>query len=222
MGLRHALAVLAEQWDDIGSRLSPGEFDEVAALVVEFTREDDRVASEEIAEEVGDLLRTRLPVEHPFRVALREREERLATAPSRRAAELAQWLELADPLRARLREPSSAAKEVERASTARLLAAPALSADELRGGDSEDPDLIRLDDADGAGRWPAFQFAADGSPVPIVRTVNRILGASEDPLGVADWWLGENGWLGGVPARLVGTLPGDQLIAAARAATAGE
>ena len=220
MGLRHALAVLAEQWDDIGTRLSPGEFDEVAALVVEFTREGDRVASEEIAEEVGDLLRTRLPADHPFRVALREREERLAPSPSRQAAALARWLSLADPLRARLREPSPAAKEVEHASTARLLAAPALNADELRT-DGRDPDLIRLDDADGAGHWPTFQFAADGSPLRIVRTVNRILGASEDPLGVADWWLGENGWLGGAPAQLIGRLPDDQLIAAARAATAG-
>src|SRR5262245_26546312 len=118
MGLRHALIVLAEQWGDIRTRLSPEEFDEVHALVDEFTREGDRVTSEEIAEEIADLLRARLPRDHPFPVALRAREERLApspTRPDRRAAELAAWSRLAEPLRVRLGgTPEPTASEVER------------------------------------------------------------------------------------------------------------
>jgi hypothetical protein len=224
MGLRHALTVLAEQWDDIRERLSPGEFDEVQALVDEFTREGDRVMSEELAEEIADLLRTRLPRDHPFAAALRAREERLAPSPARRAAELAAWFSLAGPLRVRLgRPPEPTAEEVERAAEAWLLEAPALDADQLRahGLDPADPDLIRLDRADGTGRWPAFQFAADGSPLRIVLEINRILDAYDDPFGAADWWLGDNGRLGDAPVRLIGNLPDEELIAAARAVTGG-
>ncbi|GLW61885.1 hypothetical protein Arub01_01290 [Actinomadura rubrobrunea] len=221
MGLRHALTVLAEQWDDIRDRLSAEDVAEVRALVEEFAREGDRAASEEIAEEIADLLRDLLPGDHPFLAALRGREERLAPDRARRAADLAAWFRLAEPLRARLvgADPPPTADEVERAAAERLLAVPALGADELRAGgqDPGDPDLIRLDAADGSVRWPDFQFAPDGSVPPVVRTVNRILDASGDPFGAADWWLGANGWLGAVPARLIGSVPDERLIAAARA-----
>lgn len=224
MGLRHALVVLAEQWGDIRNRLSPAEFDEVHALVDEFTREGDRVASEELAEEIADLLRDRLPADHPFLAALRAREERLAPdpGPARRAAELDAWLRLAEPLRVRISgRVVPTAREVEREAEAWLLDAPALEAEELRtyGLDPADPDLIRLDRPNGEGRWPAFQFGPDGSPLRIVREINRILDAADDPFGAADWWLGDNGMLGGVPADLIGQRPDEELIAAARAET---
>jgi hypothetical protein len=223
MGLRQALTVLAEQWDDVRDRLSSEEFGAVSGLVDEFTREGDRVISEEIAEEIADLLRARLPNDHPFLVALRGHEERLAPDPARRAAEPAAWFRLTEPLRARVGDVlSPTAEEVERAATRWLLDVPALGADELRahGLDPGDPDLIRLDDADGAGRWPSFQFASDGAPLRIVRTINRILAASDDPFGAADWWLGAHAGLGDAPVRLIGRLPDGELIAAARAETA--
>jgi hypothetical protein len=223
MGLRQALTVLAEQWDDIRGRLSSGEFGAVSELVDEFTREGDRVISEEIAEEIADLLRARLPKDHPFLAALRGPQERLAPDPARRAAELAAWFRLTEPLRARLGDAGSpTAEEVERAATRWLLDAPALGADELRahGLDPGDPELIRLDDGDGAGRWPSFQFGSDGVPLRVVRTINRILEASDDPFGAADWWLGANARLGDAPVRLIGRLPDGELIAAARAETA--
>lgn len=219
MGLRRALTVLAEQWDDIRGRLSPQEFAELSSLVDEFTREGDRAVSEEIAEEIADLLRTRLPYSHPFIETLSEPVKRWAPAAARRAEELAAWFRLADPLRARLLgAPESITDEVERAAMGSLLAVPALHADELtaNGQDPTDPGLIRLEEADGSPRWPAFQFAGDGSPLPIVRSVNRILGASDDPFGVAGWWLGDNGLLGDAPARLIGRLPDERLMAAAR------
>jgi hypothetical protein len=37
---------------------------------------------------------------------------------------------------------------------------------------------------------------------------------------VADWWLGRNGQLGDAPARLIGRVPDDVLVAAARAEAA--
>ncbi len=50
-------------------------------------------------------------------------------------------------------------------------------------------------------------------------SINRILEAADDPFGAAGWWLGDNGWLGGAPARLIGRLPDERLLAAARAET---
>ncbi|MGJ3560402.1 hypothetical protein ACR6C2_25330 [Streptomyces sp. INA 01156] len=36
-----------------------------------------------------------------------------------------------------------------------------------------------------------------------------------DPWGAADWWLGGNSWLHGVPADLLGALPDEELEGAA-------
>ncbi|WP_344474298.1 hypothetical protein [Nonomuraea monospora] len=214
MGLRQAMAVLAEQWHDIHSRLSPEAIEALSDLAGRLLREDDQEAAEEIAHEIAGLLRRRLPGDHPFSVALRERTERRAgvAEPSLPLAEL----------RALLSHTPSPA-EVEREAVARLLAAPALTAAELRalGQNPGDPALIRLQDDDGAGRWPAFQFDADGTPLPLVRLINGILEAFDDPLGAASWWLSDNGWLGDAPARLIGRVPDEQLIAAARSETAG-
>ncbi|MEU8147476.1 hypothetical protein [Nonomuraea sp. NPDC048901] len=222
MGLRGALTVLAEQWDDIHDRLSAQEFAKLSSLVDEFVREGDRAIAEEIAEDLADRLRKQLPHDHPFVEALSGPVERWAPTPARRAKDLAAWLRLADPLRARLvGGPVTTADEVDRAAVSELLAAPALRADELtaNGQDPEDPGLIRLEDADGSPCWPAFQFAGDGSPLPIVLSINQILEAADDPFGAAGWWLGDNGRLGGAPARLIGRLPDERLLAAARAET---
>lgn len=100
----------------------------------------------------------------------------------------------------------------------RLLAAPALTEDDLRdnfGVEATDPELIRLRRRDGTERLPAFQFDGTGRPRPVVITVNRMLGAAEDPWGVADWWLGPNPWLAAAPATLLGTGLDGQLLAAA-------
>ncbi|MGH3278213.1 MAG: hypothetical protein ACRDNW_03655, partial [Trebonia sp.] len=89
----------------------------------------------------------------------------------------------------------------------------------LRGADPADPGLIRLDRPDGGQRWPSFQFTPGGGPVPVVRAVNTMLGADTDPLGVADWWLGVNAWLDGRPSDLIGDVPDEFLLRAARAVT---
>jgi hypothetical protein len=90
-----------------------------------------------------------------------------------------------------------------------------------RGLDRADPDLIRLERDDGGEQWPAFQFGPDGAPLSLVKIVNRMLDADIDPWGVADWWLGHNQWLDGVPARLIGQVTDSDLIDAARAVDPG-
>ncbi|MFJ9892760.1 DUF3168 domain-containing protein [Streptomyces sp. NPDC091280] len=100
----------------------------------------------------------------------------------------------------------------------RLLAAPALSEDDLRenfGVETTAPELIRLRHHDGTEGLPAFQFDGSGRPRDVVVAVNRMLGAAEDPWGVADWWLGPNPWLAAPPATLLGRGLDGQLLAAA-------
>lgn len=101
-----------------------------------------------------------------------------------------------------------------------LLAADSRTAAECAadGNDPLGPDLIRLTGRDGTVRLPSFQFdTASGRPLPTVVAVNRLLDASDDPRGVADWWLGANAWLDAVPARLLGTPDEHSLLPAARA-----
>jgi hypothetical protein len=100
-----------------------------------------------------------------------------------------------------------------------LLAAPSRAAAEIRafGQDPHSADLVRLTTPAGEVVLPAFQFKADGRQLPIVAQVNDLLGAHDDPWGVASWWLDRNSWLGGVPAELLGRVPDSHVLAAARA-----
>lgn len=100
-----------------------------------------------------------------------------------------------------------------------LRAAPSLSEQEVSafGIAPDRTDLIRLPGADSQPRLPAFQFRADGQPVPVVLTVNELLDANADPWGVADWWLGENAWLEAIPAELIGRVADTVLVQAAQA-----
>jgi hypothetical protein len=90
-----------------------------------------------------------------------------------------------------------------------------------RGVDPDIPDLIRLDRADGSRAVPTFQFDEHGAPIPVVLRVNQVLGAYDDPWGVADWWLSTNVWLHEPPFALVGRTPDHLLVAAAVTAVEG-
>lgn len=110
-------------------------------------------------------------------------------------------------------------EELTRSAHDRLLAEPALSADEytrLLTGGQEPTGLIRLADPGGGTRYPRFQFRpGTAEPLPVVRRINELLQADLDPWGAAGWWLAANVWLRGVPAELLGTLPDEELIGAA-------
>ncbi|MEU1280435.1 DUF3168 domain-containing protein [Streptomyces sp. NPDC005805] len=107
----------------------------------------------------------------------------------------------------------------------RLLSAPSLSESQVRDllrQDPRQPHLIRLTREDGEVRLPSFQFRKDG-PVPLVLAINRVLRASEDPWGAADWWLGRNHWFESAPAEeVLDEDAADALMAAALAVGEGD
>lgn len=105
-----------------------------------------------------------------------------------------------------------------------LLTARALTGQQVRDGGADPglPGLIRLAPPDGTPRIPAFQLSQAGQPIPVVLTINHLLGADDDPFGVADWWLGRNAWLDAVPADLLGQVDDALLVRAARAELPGE
>ena len=114
-------------------------------------------------------------------------------------------------------------REIVDAVHRRLLDAPALTPAQLVGTVPGDAAwLIRLVDPYGEVRYPAFQFDAAGEPRPVVRRVNRILLADQDPWGAADWWLGGNRWLSGRPADLLDLVPDARLAEAALALVEGD
>ncbi|KAA5828796.1 hypothetical protein F1721_27630 [Saccharopolyspora hirsuta] len=203
MSQQKMLDVLTAEWDDVADRLDPETFTRLVSLVAEL-QDADADTSAMVTEDIAMLLGDVLPVEHPVRRALAEPVSRF------RRPEV-DWEQLSTGLRDRL-TGSAPIPRLDRLRAAESLDAQQLSA---AGVDPADPDLIRLPGEDG-DRWPAFQFDADGAPRELVRTVNRHLQAASDPWGAADWWLGPNDGLGGIPAQLIGQVDDAALIEAAR------
>jgi hypothetical protein len=225
MAVEDAMALLTEQWDDVIARLDPARGQELRRLIAQIDGAERTGAVIRITQ----LLNRELPPDHPVRRALAE-DSLYVSAPT-------DWAALRDLLTAVAGTPdaepvtehddvSAPAVNVDDTPesilaevTARLLAAPALTEEDvlLRGADPADPGLLRLDRPDGGQQWPSFQFAPDGGLLSIVRTVNTMLDAETDPLGVADWWLGANPWLDGRPSDLIGDVPDEVLLRAAHA-----
>jgi hypothetical protein len=207
MAVEDAIVALQEHWDDVISRLGAAPAQELRGLIEELGGPDHVRAVTRIA----DLLVEELPPEHAVRRAL---SKGYLFAPA-----IVDWSAITAALHERTAsdDPPSAAA-ILRKVTDRLLTAPALTEQEVRqrGVDTEDPGLIWLDRADGGRQWPEFQFAPAGEPLSVVRVVNQLLGAVEDPVGVADWWLSRNVWLDGQPSLLIGSVPDDLLVRAAR------
>jgi hypothetical protein len=204
------LVTLAGHWPAVLAELDPDDARRFTELV-------GQVRSAATSEEADDAcyelrqLAHKLPRGHPVRTAASS--ERYATGPA--VIDLADIAAVLGDLDLQLRPDDDDDPD------AWLLAAPSLSEQDVRafGVAPERAGLLRLPgkDQDSRPRWPAFQFDADGRPVPVVLAVNELLGASADPWGVADWWLGENAWLEAVPADLIGRVADAVLLAAARA-----
>jgi len=160
------------------------------------------------------LLRHRLPAGHPVRRAIVAEPHSSATQHdlAGMAAHIV-GLELPD-----LIAEAIAAVELDETYD-RLLAEPAFTDNEVRAAGvlPDRGDLIRLPVTSRQGLLPKFQFHQDGQPVQVVTEVNWLLDVTEDPWGVADWWLGDNAWLDGIPARLLGQVDNRALVSAARA-----
>ncbi|MDX6419451.1 MAG: hypothetical protein QOG28_4071 [Trebonia sp.] len=234
MTAEDAMASLTEHWDDVISRLDAARGQELRNLIAEVGGAGHTGALIRITQ----LLVRELPPGHPVRRALAKgylytsaqpdwptlRKDLLAAGGAAQA--LAAGPDSGpdsgpDFTPEESNGDDDTPEDILAEVADRLLSAPALTEEEvrLRGADPADPALIRLDRPDGGQQWPRFQFAGDSGPPPIVRTVNTMLGAETDPLGVADWWLGVNAWLDGRPSDLIGDVPDELLLRAARAVT---
>lgn len=214
MAAEDAIRALRDHWADVVSRLDAQRSQELRDLVVGLGGPEHERALADLA----DLLVEELPPDHPVRRALARGY--LFAPPA-----TPDWAELRVSLEALAWKPedgAGAGGPVLAAVLGRLLRAPALTEDEVRrrGADPADPDLIRLDRGDGGRQWPEFQFAPGDGPLPVVRIVNDLLDAAGDPVGAADWWLSRNAWLNGQPSLLIGVVPDDYLVRAARALSA--
>jgi hypothetical protein len=232
MAAEDALAALIEHWDDVISLLDHVRGQELRSLIAD-TSESSQTS---VVIAITQLLVEELPPGHPVRRAL--------SKGTRYAGAQAEWTTLRRDLLAvaglamtqtppagpddghddgatQVTAGDETPEDILAEVTDLLLRVPALTEDEVRrrGADPADPGLIRLDHPSGAQQWPSFQFAPDGGPLPIVQAVNTMLGAETDPLGVADWWLGVNAWLDGRPGDLIGDVPDELLLRAARAVT---
>ncbi|HMD94660.1 MAG TPA: hypothetical protein VKG80_18680 [Trebonia sp.] len=230
MTVEDAMAALAGHWDDVISQLDAARGQELRELVAEVGGAGHTDAVTRIAA----LLARELPPGHPVRRAL-SRGRLYASTPADWPALREDLLVAAGVAAAETPAPGrddghddspgepadggETPEDILAEVTDRLLRAPALTEDEvrLRGADPADPGIIRLDRPDGGQQWPSFQFGQDSGPLPLVRAVNTMLGAETDPLGVADWWLGVNAWLDGRPSDLIGDVPDELLLRAARA-----
>ncbi len=144
---------------------------------------------------------------------------RLATADAPDVADPAAWSQMLGLIRD-IPGLGAAPEDAE----SWLLAAPALTEEQVReqGGDPSHADLIRLPARTGQIVLPTFQFSPVGDPIPVVTAINRLLAVADDPWGVADWWLGRNAWLDGIPADLLGRVDDDLLVRAAQAELPGD
>lgn len=220
MRVRELLAALARQWDDIRVLFTENQLDRLHELVRALVTETVPGRLGRRAERIVDLVTDVLPDGHPLLLILEEPNHRLAD-PRTDHAELAAWQPVVAALRLRLpgERPAPTVEEVAEGASAWLLAADSFTEDEVRerGHDPDDPDLIRLERRDGRAQWPAFQF----EHLELVRSINRILDSADDPWGAADWWLGENRWLAGTPALLIGRVDDAELTRTALDERAG-
>jgi hypothetical protein len=198
-----ALRALSQEWAQVQELLSPGAHDRLASLVDDLAAAADEVDPgadpdadlAEIATTIARLMAAELPVGHPVQAAAVAAVTRLVTAPD--------WRGLSGALLTVSQPDRQAARNW-------LLASPAAASDRGWAG------LIRLTRPDGSVHLPAFQLDPNGIPLPLVVSVNEVLDAANDPWGAADWWLGQNAWLGAAPAEVLGQVSAEALLAAAR------
>ncbi|MFF7236412.1 DUF3168 domain-containing protein [Streptomyces collinus] len=213
----HLIKALAKDRETVRAKLSPADRDHLDALLGLLAEggEEDRLRT--VTRAVAAHLRAALPEEEGRAIGRRLAGTATARAPHELLAERV-LLGPATPLAGGGPDPAPQAPDTS--AFDRLLAEPALTAEELYesfGTEVSGADVIRLRSRDGGEQLPAFQFDAEGRLRELVRTVNGLLGAAADPWGVADWWLGPNLWLDAVPATLIGAGLDEQLIAAAGA-----
>jgi hypothetical protein len=218
VAIEDVVAALVQRWGDVLPYLEPADLRAFADAVnlIESSAPGDQAAASSLAD-LMTLLIVRLPAGHPVREAIAGQSRLAGSAWD--SAKIARALQALPGISAQLGGTDPEATSPTEAARQRLLQAPALTREQVRerGGDPDRDDLIRLSPRVGPARLPAFQFDDEGRPVPVVSAINTLLGSAADPWGVADWWLGANAWLSGVPADLLGQVDDDVLAQAAMA-----
>ncbi|MGC5321166.1 hypothetical protein ACPXB5_20785 [Micromonospora arida] len=214
MSYAGAIAALAQHLPSVLAALGPGQRERLLSLL--------RAASGASAPGLAQLrlvsfLVDALPVTHPVRRAAAADDAYLGAVVEDLDIETA-FAQIERMWTAEVgvrNDPVDVAAVVHK----RLLAVASYDGAHVRrlGHDPESAALIRLD-----GRYPAFQFAEDGTVPDVVVRVNRMLRAERDPWGVADWWLSTNAWLDVPPVALLGEDRDDHLLAAAAAVAGGD
>lgn len=223
VGINQALAALEATWDDVRRTVDPGVFESLERFTVHLHDAaigGDTKSRSKNAYAIADLLSAALPPDHPFVVALESEDTRFVntSADQRSIAErLFTRLSGEPPHDSQSSATERSAAEAVAAEAERRLAQTAcVLVKQLRSEEIE-ASGDRLISLGPDGRLPRFQFDAALHPRPVVLTVNAILDAHGDPWGVADWWLGENAWLGAAPAALLGAVEDGVLVDAAEA-----
>jgi len=165
MAIEDAVEALLEHWDDVFAQLSPQSAAELRGLVGQL-RGADRPAA---VDRIVDILVDELPARHPVRRALVRGDLSASAGPltgTRSPPSCSSGPGMSPDVAQDADVPSVA--EILRIVTERLLAAPALSEQQVRerGTDPADPGLIRLARPGGGHQWPAFQFHPRGRAVP--------------------------------------------------------
>jgi hypothetical protein len=228
------LRAVAEHWEDIIQRADGEQAARLYALIDGTAASDPVEARAALGDELFDLLPPDHPVIRTMRTATMYSSGTLD--PGSRIAGALRWLRAQiesggpasepQPRQTNGTEPGDSAGELDdfdRHVRARLLSLPMLTTEEVRGNqvDPGSSGLIRLDGPDRQIRLPAFQFAPDGRPWPVVREVNNRLGAAADPWGVTCWWVDPHQRLAASPQDLLGR-DSDDLLRWAAAAVAEE
>lgn len=210
------IAVLHRHWAQTLAEMDEHERAELLRRVTALGEAGDRDSIRRAVRDVGRML-SRLPARHPVGAALRG-ALRYADPVADRDA-VVDRARLADLL-GFLSGPPPTADEVLETTRRRLLDSPAreAAATPATVTDAAPDDCIRLRHPEHGYRYPEFQFSPGTDELrPVVREVNRLLLAGQDPWGAADWWLGDNEWLNGAPADLLDEAPHELILAAARA-----
>jgi hypothetical protein len=226
MPLDPILRVVADHWDSVEGLLDDQAADRFRLLIRRICAVDVAASDRDDAvDELVDLLLRKLPADHAVQQAIANEAgfRSVATQEYVQAEASAEEPVLAELRRLLDDENRNSPDAILRDAAARLLAAPAWSAAELRGrgGNPDQAHLISLDGPDG-WRLPVFQFDSRAQPIPVVLDINALLDASADPWGAADWWIGLNAWLGRTPAESLGRVADQVLLDAARATAEGD
>jgi hypothetical protein len=207
MALADALEFAAKRWTELRDQLSRDDIREIERVLA--------AAVHGATWDPGHLIEVLLASESsvsPAWSALRESATRRAGPEPQltlvAAAHLRLAIELAEYREPRRNDPRRITLDAEE----RLFTAPMRDIDQ-----EEPPPNVVVLRRRGERFAPSFQFDGEGLVLENVARVNEMLDATDDPWGVASWWLTPHAALHAIPADEVRVGNAENVVAAARA-----